>query len=195
MNNQVTLFIADEAHVTLGVASTYTSLIFLCNMLSKLASGPIYDGAHGRVFAVAACGTLTVGCLLLLHLSWTPSVSGETLTFAILFGIGYGGGYSLIQSRAALHFGHRRGFKTVQGFLSAGQYAGMTCGYFIPPLLAHAFSYSVSFSALCGSAVTSLLAIVAFELREASLSSVAGGPASLNTPFLPAGPTADVVVR
>ena len=190
MNNQLTLFIADEAHVPLGHASMYMSLIFLCNMCSKLASGPMYDGSHGRFFAVGACAMLALGSALLLHLSWAPSVGWEMLAFAIIFGIGYGGSYSLIQSRAALHFGHRRGFKAVQGFLSAGQYAGMTCGYLFPPLLAHAFSYSVAFSTLLGSAVVALVAIVAFEVREASLSSAVIGRTSLKTPFLPATATA-----
>ena len=180
VNNQLTLFVADEAHVPLSVASLFTGLVFLFNMLSKLASGPLYDGVHGCRYSVTAVALLMSGSLLLLHLSWAPSAGAETFFFAVVFGVGYGGSYSLIQSKAALHFGHRRGFKAIQGFLSAGQYAGMTCGYLFPPLIAHAYSYSASFSTLLFSAVAAFIAILAFEWREFSLSSAS----PLKVPFL-----------
>jgi hypothetical protein len=38
--------------------------------------------------------------------------------------LGYGGCYALVQSKAALHFGHRPGFKTLQGFLFVWQMMG-----------------------------------------------------------------------
>ena len=47
-----------------------------------------------------------------------PIFRREALGFALIFGLGYGGCYALVQSKAALHFGHRRGFKPLQGFLS-----------------------------------------------------------------------------
>ena len=190
VNNQLTLFLADEAHVSVSEASMYTSVVFVGNVLSKLASGPLYDGAHGGACAIGACATLTAGSLLLLHLAAKPAVGAEALAFAITFGTGYGGCYSLLQCKASLHFGHRRGFKALQGFLSTGQYAGMACGYLFPPELAHACSYTLSFATLCGSALAALAAIVAFELREASLgvgsssSSSPSATAGLAVPFL-----------
>ena len=56
--------------------------------------------------------------------SASPPYSGEALGFALIFGLGYGGCYALVQSKAALHFGHRRGFKPLQGFLFVWQMAG-----------------------------------------------------------------------
>ena len=92
--------------------------------------------------AAAACAMLLGGAALLLHLASRlasrplvasppllvaspPLVSGgEALGFALIFGLGYGGCYALVQSKAALHFGHRRGFKPLQGFLFVWQMAG-----------------------------------------------------------------------
>ena len=53
-----------------------------------------------------------------------PIFRREALGFALIFGLGYGGCYALVQSKAALHFGHRRGFKPLQGFLFVWQMAG-----------------------------------------------------------------------
>ena len=144
VNNQLTLFLKDEAHVSLGEASVYTSLVFGCNVLSKLVSGVLYDGAHGGACAIGACVTLAVASIVLLHLAMQPAVGAEALAAAITFGVGYGGGYSLLQSKASLHFGHRHGFKALQGFLSAGQYLGMTCGYLLPPELGGELHSTVS---------------------------------------------------
>lgn len=79
--------------------------------------------------AAAACALLLGGTTLVLHLASRlasrPLVAGgEALGFALTFGLGYGGCYALVQSKAALHFGHRRGFKPLQGFLFVWQMAG-----------------------------------------------------------------------
>jgi hypothetical protein len=60
----------------------------------------------------------------------------------------------------------------------------MTCGYLIPPELAHASSYALAFSTLVGSALAALAAIVAFEVREAALGACSHG--ALAAPFLDA---------
>ena len=79
--------------------------------------------------AAAACALLLGGATLLLHLASRLAsrlfvTGGEALGFALLFGLGYGGCYALVQSKAALHFGHRPGFKTLQGFLFVWQMMG-----------------------------------------------------------------------
>ena len=57
----------------------------------------------------------------------------------------------------------------------------MTCGYAIPPELAHVFSYTIAFATLVAGALIALGSIVAFERREASLSA-----AGLTAPFIAA---------
>ena len=162
----MTLFLADEAGLPIGRASLYTSLIFLSNMCGKLSSGPVYDGRYGRYGAAAACAMLLGGALLLWHLAWQPSAGGEALGFALTFGLGYGGCYALVQSKAALHFGHRRGFKALQGFLFVWQMTGTILGELITPELAHHFSYTVAFGMVAAVAAAALLALLAFEVRE-----------------------------
>merc|ERR1719424_1870820 len=164
----------------LGRASLFTSLIFLSNMCGKLSSGPVYDGRYGRYGAAAACAMLLGGAALLLHLASRlaspplvasrPLVSGgEALGFALTFGLGYGGCYALVQSKAALHFGHRRGFKALQGFLFVWQMSGTVLGELITPELAHHYSYTVAFGVVAGVAAVALLALLGFEHREARL--------------------------
>ena len=109
-------------------------LLRLTNMVLRLST---------LTGAAAACAMLLGGAALLLHLASRlaspplvasrPLVSGgEALGFALTFGLGYGGCYALVQSKAALHFGHRRGFKPLQGFLFVWQMAGA-----IPPYMSH----------------------------------------------------------
>lgn len=169
VQNSVTLFLVDEAGMPLGRASLYTSLIFLSNTSAKLCSGPVYDGHYGRYGAAAACVLLLCGAALLLHLASRPSSGGEALGFALVFGLGYGGCYALVQSKAALHFGHRRGFKALQGFLFVWQMGGTVLGELITPELAHHFSYTVAFGVVAAVAAVALLALLAFEHREARL--------------------------
>lgn len=166
--NSATLFLHSQAGVSLGHASLYTGLIFAMNMTGKLIIGPLYDGPRGGAFALGACALLLLGSAILWHLSLRPSAGAEALAFAIVFGLGYGGTYALVQSKAAIHFGHRRGFKALQGFLFSWQMAGTVSGEVFTPELAHVCSYSVSFGALAAMAVVALATQLAFEMREAS---------------------------
>ena len=109
------------------------------------------------------------GSAVLWALSWRPTAGAAAVAFALTFGLGYGGSYALVQSKAALHFGHRRGFKALQGFLFSWQVAGQISGELVTPELAHALSYAAAFGVLLCAALGALGAIVAFEAREASI--------------------------
>lgn len=169
VNNSATLFFADEADVPLGHAALFTTLIFAGNTVAKLASGPLLDGPHGGACAAGACTLLAAGSAVLWSLSWRPTAGATAVAFALVFGLGYGGSYALVQSKAALHFGHRRGFKSLQGFLFCWQMAGQISGELVTPELAHALSYTAAFGVLFCLALGALGAIVAFEVREAVL--------------------------
>mmetsp|Transcript_19631 Transcript_19631/g.32726 ORF Transcript_19631/g.32726 Transcript_19631/m.32726 type:complete len:420 (+) Transcript_19631:196-1455(+) len=172
VNNSATLFFVTEAAVPLSRASFYTSLIYAGNMAGKTLIGPLYDSRHGGACAVGACALLVSGSAVLWHLAWHSSGGIEALVFAIVFGLGYGGAYALVQSKAALHFGHRHGFKAMQGFLYCWQMAGTISGEIITPELAHAKSFAAAFAAVTGIAVSALVALLAFEAREVWLSRV-----------------------
>jgi MFS family permease len=154
--------------------------LFLCNMLGKCGGGPAFDSRYGGAAAATACALLLGGSALLCHLAWRPTAGAEAVGFAVLYGLGYGGSFALVQSKAALHFGHRRGFKTLQGFLFGWQMAGMITGELLTPELAHAFSYTAAFAVIAAVAATALLALLAFEKREAQI----GPGTSLKVPLV-----------
>jgi len=169
ISNSVTLFFHDETGISLQQASWFTGLIFACNFIVKLASGPLYDSRHASKFAVIGCVLLLVACALLYYLSHKPSAGPTAIAFAVTFGVGYGMSFSLCQSKAALHFGHRCGFKALQGFLNCWQMVGMILGGLVTPELAQAASYSDSFLLTLIVAVMAVAAVVGFEARERSL--------------------------
>ena len=71
-------------------------------MLGKCGGGPAFDSRYGGAAAATACALLLGGSALLCHLAWRPTAGAEAVGFAVLYGLGYGGSFALVQSKAAL---------------------------------------------------------------------------------------------
>ena len=108
-------YLCTEAELSLSTAGLYSSLTFALSLAGKLLWGLALDGPRRRLYALAACLLLTVGVALLVRPVWTRHPERHTVSiglrpaqghlqiasFAILYGLGYGSTFTLVQSRAA----------------------------------------------------------------------------------------------
>ena len=126
VNNNLVLFLSTDAGQTLPAASHYAGIVFALSGAGKLLFGSLYDTRHAGAFGACATMALVSGCLLLLHValratsgtnspnSLNNSPSAELLVFSLVYGLGYGGAFIGIQSRAASHYGERASFRMLQ---------------------------------------------------------------------------------
>ncbi len=148
MTSQVTIFFEQEAGFTPPDATTLYSALMACSVAGKFLFGAVSDRfARRRVMALASL-TLLCGCLLL----FTIGTDGLALTrdparlqaFAVVFGLGFGGCFTMIQLVAVESFGQRELGKILgvvtfvdtmggmAGTLAAGQLRTTTGDYFTP---------------------------------------------------------------
>jgi MFS family permease len=148
MTSQVTIFFEQEGGLAPASATTLYSLLMACSVAGKFLFGAISDRYARRRVMLVTSVTLLVGCLLL----FTPGEAGLSLTrdplrlrlFAVVFGLGFGGCFTLIQLVAVESFGQRDlgrilgiitavdTFGGVAGTLLGGQLRTATGDYFLP---------------------------------------------------------------
>lgn len=148
MTSQVTIFFEQEAGFTPPDATTLYATLMACSVAGKFLFGAVSDRfARRRIMALTSL-TLLCGCLLL----FTAGPDGLDLTrnparlraFAVVFGLGFGGCFTMIQLVAVESFGQLElgkilGVVTfvdtmggVLGTLAAGQLRTTTGDYFAP---------------------------------------------------------------
>jgi len=111
INSQAQIFFEQDAGLSPGNATLLYSAIFWCSVAGKFAFGALSDRiAKQRVMLITAvllfCGSL---------LAFTPGEQGLALStsipqltaFAIVFGLGYGGSFTMIQLVCVDCFGQR----------------------------------------------------------------------------------------
>ena len=123
VNNNLVLFLSTDVGQTLPAASHYAGIVFALSGAGKLLFGSLYDTRHAGAFGACAAMALVSGCLLLLHValraargtnSPNNSPSAELLVFSLVYGLGYGGAFIGMQSRAASYYGERASFRMLQ---------------------------------------------------------------------------------
>ena len=148
MNSQVTIYFEQEGGLTPVRATLLYSVIFWCSFAGKFLFGAISDRLPKRKVMLIASLILFSGCLLLFE----PRADGLALTaslpllasFAAIFGLGFGGSFTMIQLVAVESFGQRSlgkilGFITLidalgafAGTILSGQMRTATGSYLLP---------------------------------------------------------------
>lgn len=112
MNSQATLFFETDAGLAPERATQLFGLIFALSFAGKFLFGLISDRLAKRRVMLMSALTLLAGCLLLFEpggpegLQLTQSLPRLTL-FAIVFGLGFGGSFTMIQLVTVETFGQR----------------------------------------------------------------------------------------
>jgi MFS family permease len=148
MTSQVTIFFEQEGGLPPVSATALYSLLMACSVAGKFLFGAVSDRFAKRRVMLVTSLTLLAGCLLL----FSPGEGELALTrdpmrlrsFAVVFGLGFGGCFTLIQLVAVESFGQRElgrilGVITavdtlggVVGTLLGGQLRTATGDYFLP---------------------------------------------------------------
>jgi sugar phosphate permease len=112
MNSQATLFFETDAGLAPERATQLFGLIFALSFAGKFLFGLISDRLAKRRVMLMSALTLLAGCLFLFEpggpdgLALTQSMPRLTL-FAIVFGLGFGGSFTMIQLVTVETFGQR----------------------------------------------------------------------------------------
>jgi sugar phosphate permease len=111
MNSQVTIFFEQEAGLSPQRATLLFSTLFWMSFIGKFIFGAVSDYYAKRHVMLIASLILLGGCLLL----FTPGPAGIGLTndlarliiFTVVFGLGYGGSFTMIQLVCIESFGQQ----------------------------------------------------------------------------------------
>jgi len=151
MTSQITIYFEEEAGLAPARATTLYATILACSVAGKFLFGAVSDRFRKQRVMVATSITLLAGCLLL----FTAGADGaegvvglardpvQLAAFAVIFGLGFGGSFTLIQLVAVESFGQLAlgrilGIVTfvdtmggAAGTLLAGQLRTATGDYFV----------------------------------------------------------------
>ncbi|MDP6437422.1 MAG: MFS transporter [Gammaproteobacteria bacterium] len=111
MNNQATIFFEQEAGLAPADATLLYSIIFWCALAGKFTFGALSDiFAKQRVMLLTTI-LLFIGCCLVFELTdnglGLATDQGQLTIFAVVFGLGYGGVFTMIQLVCVEVFGQR----------------------------------------------------------------------------------------
>jgi MFS family permease len=111
VTSQITIFLEREAGFTPLRATQLFSLIFALSFFGKFLYGAVSDWFPKRHVMLAASLTLLAGCLLLFDFgAGGPRLvtdPGRLTAFAVVFGLGFGGSFTMIQLTVVESFGQR----------------------------------------------------------------------------------------
>jgi len=111
LNNQVTIFFETEAGLAPADATLLYSTIFWCAFAGKFLFGALSDIFPKQKVMLVTAGLLFVGCCLMFDLNGGSlelvREQSRLTVFAVVFGLGYGGVFTLIQLVCVDCFGQR----------------------------------------------------------------------------------------
>jgi MFS family permease len=111
INSQITIFLELEAGLSPQNATRLYSVIFGFSVAGKFLFGAISDYLPKHRVMLATSTTLLIGCLLIFTVSdgalGLASGFTQLTLFTIIFGLGYGGSFTMIQLVCVESFGQR----------------------------------------------------------------------------------------
>jgi len=148
INSQATIFFEQDAGLTPAKATLLYSAIFWCGVAGKLLFGALSDKISKQKVMLASASLLFCGTLLVFapnegELQLTQNVP-QLMAFAVAFGLGYGGSFTMIQLVCVECFGQRALGKLLGiiifvdslggalGIAVAGQLKAGTGSYLVP---------------------------------------------------------------
>jgi MFS family permease len=148
INSQVTIFFELETGMSPQQATVLYSMIFGFSIAGKFLFGAISDRFQKRKVLLLTSAMLLVGCLLVFdvrggELALTGNIY-QLMAFTVVFGLGYGGSFTMIQLTCVESFGQRSlgkilgiviGIDSIGGMLGTivtGQMKTMSGSYLLP---------------------------------------------------------------
>lgn len=164
INSQATIFFEQDAGLSPANATLLYSAIFWCSVTGKLFFGALSDiiPKHRVMFITAII--LFCGCLLMFSrgangLQLTTNVR-QLWVFAVVFGLGYGGSFTMIQLTAVECFG-QRSLGKILGIIIFVDSLGAAAGTLISgKLSAESGSYFVPFVAVAAVAILAVVSVL-----------------------------------
>ncbi len=148
INSQITIFLELEAGLSPQNATRLYSVIFGFSVAGKFLFGAVSDYFPKRRVMLATSTTLLLGCLLIFTIDdgglTLASGVAQLTVFTIVFGLGYGGSFTMIQLVCVESFGQRALGKILgvvicfdslggmAGTLLTGQMKTVTGSYLLP---------------------------------------------------------------
>lgn len=109
MNSQVTIFLEQDAGLSPTRATLLFATIFWLSFAGKFLFGLLSDRLPKRRVMLVTSLTLLAGCLLLFDPATgrLTTAGPQLVAFAVVFGLGFGGSFTMIQLVAVETFGQR----------------------------------------------------------------------------------------
>ncbi len=164
MNSQVSIFLEQEAGLPPAQATLLFALIFWFSFGGKFLFGVISDRLAKRRVLLFSSITLLIACLLLFEtagsgLQLTDSLPRLTV-FAIIFGLGFGGSFTMIQLVTVETFG-QRALGKILGIVTLIDALGAAAGTVIMgQLKTSSGSYLLPFMVLTGVALIAVVNVL-----------------------------------
>lgn len=164
INSQVTIFFELETGMEPQQATLLYSMIFGFSIAGKFLFGVISDRLAKRSVLLGTSALLLVGCLLVFdlgrgELALTRSVY-QLMTFTVVFGLGYGGSFTMIQLVCVESFGQRSLGKILGIVIGIDSIGGMLGTAVTGQLKTTSGSYLLPFSIVAIVALIGLLNVL-----------------------------------
>jgi MFS family permease len=161
INSQITIFLEFEAGLSPQEATRLYSMIFGFSVAGKFMFGAISDYLPKRRVMLVTSTTLLIGCLLIFTISDGAvglAASFTQLTiFTLVFGLGYGGSFTMIQLVCVESFGQRALGKILGVVICFDSLGGMAGTILTGQLKTVTGSYLIPF---CVVAMVALVAVI-----------------------------------
>lgn len=164
VNSQITIFFEQEGGLPIREATLLYSLVLAFSVTGKLLFGWLADYRPAKEVMILASLTLLAGCLLLFEPQLgTPTLSSskaQLTMFTIVYGLGFGGAFTMIQLVCVASFGQRELGK-ILGFIVFCDTVGAVIGIAgIGFLKDFSGAYTLPFIIVTGVAVLGLVNMV-----------------------------------
>ncbi len=163
VNSQITIFAELEAGVSASHATKLYAMIFAFSVVGKFTFGTLSDYLVKRHVMLITSAILLAACLLLFEFADGISLTysyRRLLVFAMVFGLGYGGCYTMVQLVCVESFGQLALGKILGVVITADALAAAV-GTALPGYLRTLTgSYLLSFSIVTGVAVVAIINVL-----------------------------------
>lgn len=163
LNSQATIFFEQEAGLSPQNATVLFATIFWCSLVGKFLFGALSDYIPKRRVMLITSVILLLGCLLV----FSPGPDGigladggvQLVFFAAVFGLGFGGSFTMIQLVCVECFGQRDLGKVLGIIIFVDSLGGAAGTLVTGQLKAATGSYLIPFMAVAAVAVVAVIGV------------------------------------
>jgi sugar phosphate permease len=164
VNSQATIFFEQDAGLSPARATVLYSAIFWCSVGGKFLFGALSDIVPKHKVMLVTASILVAGCLLMFSngpegLQLTQNIN-QLWLFAVVFGLGYGGSFTMIQLACVECFGQRALGKLLGVIIFVDSLGGAAGTFLSGKLSAAAGSYFVPFVAVTAVAAVAVISVM-----------------------------------